>query len=60
MVMTVLDSVDLGQGVTIDSVVDLSGGESWRVCSKGICRFAENIDVAQRYAEHFGWKPQRS
>lgn len=58
--MTVIDSVNLGQGVTIDNVVDRFGSESWRVCSKGICRFAENIDLAQSYAEHFGWTPQHS
>lgn len=58
--MTVIDSVNLGQGVTIDNVVDAFGRESWRVCSNGMCRLAEDTYIAQSYAEHFGWKPQRS
>ena len=57
--MDVLDSVDLGNGITIDSIVDTRGVQTWRVCSKGMCRFAEDQDTAHQFAEHFGWKPQR-
>jgi hypothetical protein len=58
--MKVLDSVRLGQKVTIDHVVDQMGRESYMVCSKGMCRIAEDQYMATTYAQHFGCNPQLS
>ena len=56
--MEVLDTEDLGQGTTIDHVVDSHGHPAYRVCRGGICRIAEDRYVATMYAEHFGWRPE--
>lgn len=58
--MDILDTEELGQNITIDHVIDSHGHPAYRVCSGGMCRFAEDHYVAHMYAQHFGYKPQDS
>ena len=58
--MEILQTEDIGQGTTIEHVIDAHGHACYRVCRVGMCRFAEDRYYADMYAKHFGWSPEGS
>lgn len=52
-----LSSDDLGQGFTLDQLESPSGHIYYRICTRGICRYAEDHYICMMYAESMGWLP---
>jgi len=47
----------LGQGYTIETLETPSGNVCYRICTRGICRYAEDYWMVLMYAESMGWLP---
>jgi hypothetical protein len=53
----VITTEDLGQGFTLDQLQNDHGHTYYRVCLRGICRYAEDHYICMMYAESMGWLP---
>lgn len=52
--------VNLGDGVTLEETWSDLGARVFRVCSKGMCLYAETQDKAVDLACSMGWKHSNS
>ena len=50
-------SEEIGQGYTIDQLSAPNGHIYYRICTRGICRYAEDYWMVMMYAENMGWLP---
>jgi hypothetical protein len=51
----VVNTVDLGQGFTIEQLENDCGHIFYRMCKGSICRYCEDEYIAYMYAEGAGW-----
>lgn len=52
---SVIASEDLGQSFTLETIRNDSGHIYYRICTRGICRYCEDLWMAMTYAESMGW-----
>lgn len=55
MSSTVVTTIDLGQGFTIELLENEFGHTFYRMCKGSICRYCEDEYMAYMYAENAGW-----
>jgi len=51
----VVNTIDLGQGFTIEQLENDCGHIFYRMCRGSICRYCEDAYMAYMYAEGAGW-----
>lgn len=57
MEATVISKTDLGDGYVIEQLQNHDGALYYRVCHRGICRYAEDEYYVHMYAAQMGWSP---
>ena len=51
----ITNTIELGQGFTVEQLENERKDTYYRVCHKGICRYCEDVYMAYMYAEGMGW-----
>lgn len=54
---SVISTEDLGQSYNLDTLQNDHGHIYYRICTRGICRYCEDLWMAMMYAESMGWLP---
>jgi hypothetical protein len=54
---SVISTEDLGQSFHLDTIRGDDGGIYYRICTRGSCRYVEDLWMAMMYAESMGWLP---
>jgi len=53
-----IDSIDYGDGYTLDRLENERGELYYRACKGSLCRYAEDHCIAIMYLEGMGWEPK--
>jgi hypothetical protein len=55
---TLVSTIDLGDGYTLDQLCSEDGATYYRTCFNSICRYCEDEYMSRMYAEQMGYTPK--